>query len=67
MPAKQIKQTLMELKLTHAAQIPWGELYRELSDDGQVIKFAWKNANVVLFISTVDDGEFLYLNLRLKS
>ena len=57
----------MELKLTHAAQIPWGELYRELSNNGQVIEFAWKDANVVLFMSTVDNSEFLYLNLRLKS
>ena len=45
-PAEQIKQTLAELKLTHTAQIPWGELYGELSKDGQVIEFAWKDARL---------------------
>ena len=58
---------LAELKLTHAAQIPWGELYGELSKDGQVIEFAWKDANVVLFMGIVDDGEFYTSTLRLKS
>ena len=58
MPAERINQTLAELKLTHAAQIPWGELYGELSSNGQVMEFAWKDANVVLFMSTVDDGKY---------
>lgn len=39
-PAEQINRTLAELKLTHAAQILWGELYGELSSNGQVIEFA---------------------------
>ena len=56
-PTEQMSQRLTELKLTHAAQIPWGELYGELSKDGQVMEFAWKDANVVLFMSTVDDGK----------
>ena len=59
MPAEQINRQLAELKLTHLSQIPWGELYGVLSKDGQVMEFAWKDANVVLFMSTVDDGEFL--------
>ena len=65
-PAKQIKQTLAELKLTHAAQIPWGELYKELSKDGQVMEFAWKDTNIVLFISTVDDGKLNTSMMRLN-
>ena len=64
--AEQINQTLVELKLTHAAQIPWGELYAEVSKDGQVIEFAWKDANIVLFMSTVDDGKFSNSTWRLK-
>ena len=64
--AKQINQTLTELKLTHAAQIPWGELYAEVSKDGQVMEFTWKDANIMLFMSTVDDGKFSNLTLRLK-
>jgi hypothetical protein len=57
-PTKQIVRQLAELKLTHSSQIPWGELYGALSKDGQVMEFAWKDANVVLFVLTVDDGEF---------
>jgi hypothetical protein len=53
--------------LTYAAQILWGELYGELSKDGQVIEFAWKDANVVLFMSTVDDGKLNVFTIRLKS
>lgn len=55
--AEQIDQRLADLKLTHAAQIEWGTLYAVTSKDGQVMEFAWKDANVVLFISTVDDGQ----------
>jgi len=65
-PAKQISQTLVELKLTHTSQIPWVELYGELSKDGQVMEFAWKDANVVPFISTVDDGKLNTLTIWLK-
>jgi hypothetical protein len=65
-PTEQIDQRLAELKLTYAAQIPWGELYGELSEDSQVMEFAWKDANVVLFMSTVDDGKFNTLTMRLK-
>ena len=35
-------------------QIPWGELY--LISDGEVLQAAWKDQNVVLFMSTVSDG-----------
>ena len=66
-PAEQISQRLAELKLTHAGQIPWGELYGGLSKDSQVMEFAWEDANIVLFMSTVDDGEFYTLTIKLKS
>ena len=42
------------LKLEHNNQIPWGELY--LVSDGEVLQAAWKDQNVVLFMSTVSDG-----------
>ena len=29
--------------------------------------FAWKDANIVLFISTVNDGKFHTLTIKLKS
>ena len=55
--AEQINHRLADLKLTHAAQIEWGTLYATTSKDGQVMEFAWKDANIVLFMSTIDDGK----------
>ena len=49
---------LVELKLTHAAQILWGTLYGSLSKDSIVLELAWKDTNIVLFISTVHNGKF---------
>jgi Transposase IS4 len=60
-PAEQFSRQLQELKLTHSYQIPWGELYGELSKDHTVMEFAWKDANVVLFMSTVHSGELITL------
>ena len=56
-PTEQIDQRLVNLKLTHSAQLQWGTLYGATLKDGQVMEFAWKDANVVLFMSTVDDGK----------
>ena len=55
--AEQINHRLADLKLTHAAQIEWGTLYAVTLKDGQVMEFAWKDANMVLFMSTIDDGK----------
>ena len=30
------------------------------------MEFAWKDANIMLFMSTVDDSKFYNLTLRLK-
>lgn len=45
---------LSDLKLQHANQIPWGDLYATKSDNGRVLMVAWKDQNVVLFMTTVD-------------
>ena len=47
---------LSDLKQNCAKQIQWGELYSSLSEDGQVLEFAWKDQNVVLFMTTVHSG-----------
>ena len=65
LPSEQIDERLADLKLTHAAQIEWGTLYGATSKDGQVMEFAWKDTNVVLFMSTVDDGKNYTLFLSL--
>jgi hypothetical protein len=57
-PPEQINRSLADLKLVHSGQIEWGKLYGRLSKDGSVMEFAWKDADVVLFMSTVDSGMF---------
>ena len=49
----------MDLKLIYNSQIPWDTLYAETSEDSTVMEFAWKDAQVVLFMSTVADGELV--------
>lgn len=55
-PAEVFSPLLTDLKLVHTAQIPWGTLYGELSKSHTVMEFAWADAQVVLFMSTVHDG-----------
>jgi hypothetical protein len=55
---EQINRLLADLKLVHLGQIEWGKLYGRLSKDGSVMEFAWKDADVVLFMSIVDSGKF---------
>ena len=45
---------LSSLKLEYNAQIPWGQLY--LISDREVLQAAWKDQNVVFFMSTVSTG-----------
>lgn len=56
-PTEQIDERLSHLKLHHTAQLPWGVLYGATSKDSNVMEFAWKDAQVVLFMSTVNDGQ----------
>ena len=49
-------QSLMDLKLKYGAQLEWGKLFGRLSKDGTVLQFAWKDQQVVLFMSTVSNG-----------
>ena len=44
---------LTDLKLKYNVQISWGDLYVTISESGDVMKMAWKDQNVVLFMSTV--------------
>ena len=58
---EQIDRQLTDLKLLYQNQIPWGTLYTRLSEDETVMEFAWKDANMVLFMSTVSDGKYFNL------
>jgi hypothetical protein len=52
-----LDSSLLELKNDYGGQIPWGKLYGCLSADRKVLQFAWKDQNVVLFMSTVSKGD----------
>ncbi|EON63739.1 hypothetical protein W97_02967 [Coniosporium apollinis CBS 100218] len=56
--------SLLELKNNFSGQIPWGKLYGCLSKDGKVLEFARKDQNVVLFVSTVSQGDRFIKRLR---
>ena len=58
-PPKQINWLLADLKLVHLGQIKWGKLYGRLLEDGLVMEFAWKDADIVLFMSIVNLGIFV--------
>ena len=57
LPAEQINQRLADLKLMYLAQIQQGLLYGATSKDSQVMEFAQKDANIVLFMSTVNNSK----------
>ena len=51
-----LDRSLSDLKLIHNAQLKWGTLYGVLSEDEEVLELAWKDQNVVLFMTTVDQA-----------
>ena len=55
---------LSDLKIKHNVQLEWGKLYACLSEDQRVLEFAWKDQNVVLFMSTVSNGRDTVTRLR---
>ena len=54
----------MELKTEFNTQLPWGRLYGSLSENGDVLEFAWKDQNVILFMTTVHNGTEMVLRMR---
>jgi hypothetical protein len=56
-PAEKFSASLTDIKLVHIAQIPWGTLYGVPSNGCTVMEFAWADAQVVLFMSTVHHGK----------
>ena len=60
---KNISSSLVDLKLIYNSQIPWGTLYAETSEDSTVMEFAWKDAQVVLFMSTVANGKLVQFKI----
>lgn len=59
-----LQRCLSDLKTEHNLQIPWGSLYGALSEDDRVLEFAWKDQNVVLFMTTVHTGREMVNRVR---
>jgi hypothetical protein len=54
-------QVLAEIKITFGNKIAWNTLYSELPICKQVLQFAWRVSNVVLFMSNFHTGVALAL------
>ena len=52
-----LDRSLAVLKLRHNTQLLWENLYAKLSRDKEVLQLAWKDQNVVLFMTTVSTGK----------
>jgi hypothetical protein len=51
-----INDKLLELKIKWSNHIAWGELYGCLSSDQKVLQLAWKDTQIVLFMTTLVDA-----------
>ncbi len=53
-PNHRLNQSIADIKFRYNTKIPWGTLYAEIAHaEPSVIQFAWKDSNVILFMSTV--------------
>jgi hypothetical protein len=51
-----MNEKLTELKIKWSNHIAWGKLYGCLSPDQEVLQLAWKDSQIVLFMTTVVDA-----------
>ena len=63
-PNRGLDQRLLDLRTKWNSALEWGKLYGSLSEDGKVMEFAWKDQNVVLFMSTVSKPQDTVTRLR---
>ena len=63
-PNRGLDPRLAELKTKWNVALEWGKLYGSLSEDGKVLEFGWKDQNVVLFMTTIDNGRKTVKRLR---
>ena len=63
-PNRGLDLSLLELRTKWNTALEWGQLYGSLSSDEKVMQYAWKDQNVVLFMSTVSDSRDTVTRLR---
>ncbi len=59
-----MSRNLTELKIKWSNHIAWGKLYGCLSPDQKVLQLAWKDSQVVLFMTTVTDARTTISRVR---
>jgi hypothetical protein len=59
-----MNENLTELKTKWSNHIAWGKLYGCLSPDQKVLQLAWKDAQIVLFMTTVVDARTTISRVR---
>ncbi|KAF2177295.1 hypothetical protein K469DRAFT_603837 [Zopfia rhizophila CBS 207.26] len=60
-------QTLLDIKIKWTNHIPWGKVYGRLSPDQKVLQLAWKDAQLVPFMTTVSNGKFKRFRIRRRT
>ena len=63
-PNRGLDSRLLDLRNKWNVGIDWGKLYGYLSKDKRVLELAWKDQNVVLFMTTVSTGRETVKRLR---
>ena len=63
-PNRGFDQRLADLRTKWNPALEWGQLYGSLSSDKKVMQYAWKDQNVLLFMSTVSDPRDTISRLR---
>src|SRR5271155_196791 len=59
-----MNEKLTELKTKWSNHIAWGKLYGCLSPDQKVLQLAWKDSQIVLFMTTVTDARTTISRVR---
>ncbi len=59
-----INEKLLELKIKWSNHITWGQLYGCLLSNEKVLQLAWKDTQIILFITTLIDASTTVSRLR---
>jgi hypothetical protein len=61
-----MSETLTQLKTKWSNHIAWGRLYGCLSPDQKVLQLAWKDAQIILFMTTLTEARTTVSRVRKK-
>ena len=64
---RNLDTSLSDLKLKYEVQFEWNQLYEIISIDKKITQFAWKDQQMMLFISTIHDDQQKVERFRRKS